>query len=501
MTERRIIGPASRPQELFLNLRDGTWKRSKYSNDNGEEVDIIIYGGQAGGGKSFSALLHHLKYINDPNYRGLVIRRTTPMLMKPGAIWDEAKALYKEVDPNCQIKIKDLKIIFSSGAEVGFSHFERADNTDAYQGAQISSVVFDELTHFEESQFLYLLSRLRTKADMKPVARCTTNPDASSWVRKWVDWYLYPKGHELHGRPDPDKQGIVRWLVRKNNTMLWADSLEEMYELHGNRYPNGDLLPPDDKRQIKPLSFSFVAASVYDNPYIEPSYISFLEGLDRVSKERLLYGSWEAREESSGYFKREWVEIVPTRPLNAIKRVRAWDIAANLPSDRNPDPDYTVGTLMSKDKNGVYYVEDIVRDRRRYGGVLELIIETAKYDGEDTMIIVPRDPGAAGQAYAADLVRQLAEYGFVAKSRPTNKSKVQRFAPFAALCEAGGVRIVKGEWNEIFLNELEKFDGSRNVKDDIVDSTSDAFMQLASDIHIPDFLPPDLSAINKFKIE
>ena len=44
-------------------------------------------------GKSFASLMHHLKHIHDPNYRGITIRRTTPMLLKPGAIWDEAKAL------------------------------------------------------------------------------------------------------------------------------------------------------------------------------------------------------------------------------------------------------------------------------------------------------------------------------------------------------------------------------------------------------------------------
>jgi len=466
MTERKVIGPASRPQELFLTLRDGTGPRSKYATEDGEEVDIVWYGGQAGGGKSFSALLHHLKYSHDPNYRGIIIRRTTPMLMKPGAIWDEAKALYREVDPNCQIKIKDLKIVMSSGAEIGFSHFERVDNTDAYQGSQLSSVVFDELTHFEESQFLYLLSRLRTKADMKPVARCTTNPDGTSWARKWIDWYLYPKDHELFGRPDPEKQGVVRWFIRKDNEMLWANSREEMFELHGKRHPDGTLYDENDKRQIKPLSFSFVAASVYDNPYIEPSYISFLEGLEHVQRERLLFGNWEARESSSGYFKKEWTPTIPLEPKHVVKRVRSWDISGSLPSDANPRPDWTAGVLMSKDKSGMYSVVDVVRDQRRYGGVVDLILETAKRDGADTLITVPQDAGAAGKAYAADLIRQIIEAGYTAKARPTNKSKVQRFAPFAALAEAGGVQIVRGEWNETYLLELERFDGSRNVKDD-----------------------------------
>lgn len=160
------VAPASIPQEEFLNA----------------EEDIVFYGGAAGGGKSFAALANHLKYIEDKHYKGVVVRRTTPMLMKQGAVWDEAKDLYRLVDPECRIRIKDRKIVFRTGAEVGFDHFERASNTDNWQGSQLSAVVMDELTHFEESQMWYLISRLRSKAKMRPNLRATMNPDPDSWV-------------------------------------------------------------------------------------------------------------------------------------------------------------------------------------------------------------------------------------------------------------------------------------------------------------------------------
>ena len=60
--------------------------------------------------------------------------------------------------------------------------------------------------------------------------------------------------------------------------------------------------------------------------------------------------------------------------------------------------------------------------------------------------------------------------------------------------------VVKGSWNDTFMLELERFDGSRSVKDDIVDSTSDAFSELASNIHIPDFTLPDMSRNNPYKM-
>ena len=153
-------------------------------------------------------------------------------------------------------------------------------------------------------------------------------------------------------------------------------------------------------------------------------------------------------------------------PTATTRRVRAWDISGTVPSELNPNPDWTAGTLMSKDRDSFYYLEDVVRDRRRHGGVFDLILETARHDGHDTLIVVPCDPGAAGKAYAASIIRDLAEHGYYARMKQTNQSKVTRFAPFAAASEAGNVRVVLGDWNEDYFKELEAFDGGRDKKDD-----------------------------------
>jgi len=474
-----VLSPASIPQEMFIN----------------SEADICFYGGQAGGGKTFSALMHHLKFADDPYYRGLILRRTTPMLMKPGAIWDEAKDIYRSVDPECQIKIKDLKVVFSSGAEVAFSHFEHVEDKDNFQGSQISSVFFDELCQFEEEQFLYLLSRLRTKAKMKPCARAAMNPDPDSFVRKWVDWYLYPQGHEFFGRPDTAKQGKVRWFVRSDDTMIWGDTKEELLR----QFPKST-----------PLSFQYISASVYDNPYIQPSYIAFLEGLGRVEKERLLYGSWEARPEGSGFFKREWVAEIPHIPdtTEFVKIVRAWDLAGSLKSDQNPDPDYSAGVKMGKTKSGRYVILDTVRFRARAGEVLQKILAIAADDGTGVDISIPSDPNSAAKAAATMMVSEIASNGFYARARPSNKSKVDRFRPFASVAEHGLVDIVKGCTDDLenktfsdnnpYYGELEKFDGGRKGHDDWCDATSDAFMALATGLSIPNFSLPDMKQSNPF---
>lgn len=463
------------------------------------EAKIVIYGGAAGGGKSFCSLLHHIKHIGDPLYRGIIIRRTVPMLTKPGAIWDEAKTLYKQIEPRVKIRHRDMKFIFPSGAEVAFSGFEREDNKENFQGAQFSSVSFDELTQFTEGQFIYLISRLRTGADVQATIRATCNPGPDSFVRQWVDWWLYPEGHELFGRPDPEKQGKIRWFVRLNNEMYWADTREEAIRLYGK--PD---LPVDHQNQVKPLSVQFISATVYDNPVMlanNPDYISFLEGLPRVEQERLLHGNWEAREEASGFFKREWLgDELNLPPTDIVGRVRAWDIAGSKPSETNPNPDWTAGVLMSRDKFGTIYIEDVVRFQANHGEVLEKIIETARHDGLDTVISIPREPGQAGMQAARYFTTQITDCGYYVKSSPTNKSKVTRFAPFAAAAEAGSIRYVRGKWNKDYFSELERFDGSKNIKDDQVDATSDGFSLLASSLQIPHFLPPEMRGINPFKL-
>nr|DAH57107.1 MAG TPA: Large subunit terminase [Caudoviricetes sp.] len=503
------IAPASKPQELFLTLRDGSGKRSKWATEDGEEVDIIFYGGQAGGGKTFASLLHHMKYIHIPYYKGIVIRRTTPMLTKPGAIWDEAKALYKEYDDKARIRNKDMKISFGpvesleKKAEVSFTHFERVDDTDNFQGSQLSSAVLDELCQFEESQFLYILSRLRTKAEMKPVLRATMNPDPDSWVKKWISYYLYPEGHEFHGRPDPSKQGVVRWFIRDGNDMIWTMSREEMFEKHGRRDSFGNLLPETDKKQIKPLSFAWISASVYDNPFIEDNYIAFLEGLPRIEKEILLYGSWEARPEGSGLVRREWFKEKDQEPAwtEIEKTVRAYDFAFTKKSDLNPFPDYTISVKMSRLKCGDYFIHDIRQTRILPGEWLEFIMQAAVEDGKHVDIIIPIDPGA-GAKFANDfLSKQISAAGYYVRQLRAQGKKADRFRPFASMVMNGGMQILKncatdyenGIYNDLsfFYNQLESFDGSRSTsqrKDDLCDGCADAFEACASTIVIPDFL-------------
>ena len=100
-----------------------------------------------------------------------------------------------------------------------------------------------------------------------------------------------------------------------------------------------------------------IGSTVYDNPYISKAYIGKLKEQSRVEQDRLLHGSWTAREESSGYFKKSWLTPIKYAKGNSVAKVRAWDLAASVPSETYRDPDWTAGVLMSKDKDKNYTIE------------------------------------------------------------------------------------------------------------------------------------------------
>lgn len=169
-----------------------------------------------------------------------------------------------------------------------------------------------------------------------------------------------------------------------------------------------------------------------------------------------------------GLFKRHWFEIVDAVPAQA-KRCRAWDLAAT-----EGGGDWTAGVRVAV-HDGIFYVEDVQRAQLSPGGVERLLKSTATSDGQAVSIRLPQDPGAAGKTDAASKIKLLA--GFDVRAKPVSGSKEQRAAPAAAQAEAGNVKLVRGGWNEMFLDEISLFPGAAH--DDQVDAFSDAVSELA----------------------
>ncbi|WP_236762495.1 phage terminase large subunit [Agrobacterium tumefaciens] len=199
-----------------------------------------------------------------------------------------------------------------------------------------------------------------------------------------------------------------------------------------------------------------------------------IERLKRAKGSYAYSGQYQQRPapRSGGMFQRGDFEIVDAVPAGA-KRCRAWDFAATQPKP-GKQPDWTVGLRMAY-HGGIFYVEDVRRDRWSPADVEKNLKSTATQDGLLVRIRMPEDPGAAGKSDAATKLKLLAGYN-VAAIRPTGEKSV-RAKPASAQAEAGNVKLVRGVWNETFLDEVCSFPNAQH--DDQVDAFADALNELA----------------------
>lgn len=176
-----------------------------------------------------------------------------------------------------------------------------------------------------------------------------------------------------------------------------------------------------------------------------------------------------------GMFKREWFGVVDAAPKG--RRIcRGWDLAGTEESS-DSQAAYTAGVRISE-VDGYYYIEDVRRERLSPAGVERMMLNTAKQDGRSVIIDFPQDPGQAGKSQAQHLVRMLV--GYVAKFSPESGSKITRAEAFAAQAEAGNVKLVKGDWNEAYLDEMCAFPNSKYK--DQADASSRAFHRLHANL-------------------
>lgn len=244
------------------------------------QADIALYGGSAGGGKSFSLLLSPLYYLDNPKFNAVFFRRTMVDIKNPGGLWDESKNIYYHVNGHPQEQ--SAKWTFPSKAIIKFAHLEYDSSVYSWQGAAINLLIFDELTHFTDAQFWYLLSRNRSVSGIKPLVRASTNPDKDCWVRRLISWWIGKDGF-----PIPERSGVLRWFIRSGGDLVWADSADEL--LHRQ----SDL--PIEKRST-PKSFTFISAKLTDNQILmraNPEYLSNLMAQNPVERAKLLDGNWD----------------------------------------------------------------------------------------------------------------------------------------------------------------------------------------------------------------
>ena len=428
----------------------------------------MIYGGAAGGGKSYAILMEPLRHIGNGQFGAVIFRQNANQVTNEGGLWDTSQEIYHGIGK--AIKSPRPMWRFPSGARVTFSHLENNEAVHKWQGSQICLIEFDELTHFTEYQFFYMLSRNRSTCGVKPYVRATCNPDAESWVAPFIQWWWDPET----GYAIPERSGKIRYMIRRDNIIHWGDTKEELWEKF-------DLQTDEDKAAVK--SVTFIASSLKDNQILmkaDPGYMANLLALSIVEQERLLRGNWKIKSAAGLYFKRSqipsdgWLTEIPN---DVVRWVRGWDLAAT-DEDENGDPAYTAGVLIGRRRNGRFVVADVTNKRLKAAGVREHIKSTAVMDKarfkSKYKVRLPQDPGQAGKDQAENFIKFLA--GFSVTTERESGSKETRAEPFAAQWQHGNVDIVIGEWNEMYIQQLEAFPESKFK--DMVDATSSAFNEL-----------------------
>jgi len=478
-------GPCSKRQDMYM-FRE-RYAKDKDGNRVKEKVDVTLFGGAAGSGKSEIGVIDFLKYTDIPNFIGVITRRTTPQLHGPGGILTKCRRVFSKVygPDECIWRAKDGKFVFPhSGAEIYLRHFEDERAADNWQGSEANLYYIDEATQFTKFMVQYIMSRMRNPScpQVKPHLKMTCNPDESHFLKDWVVPYL-----QEDGTPDRSKDGWVRYFTFYDGDFVWGDSREELAKRYGIKEEDA-------------LSFTFISANVFDNPIVQeinPQYVSWLKGLRGVEKERLLNGNWYVREESSTYFNRDWCEeITYLDESEVLETVRTFDMAGTLPSDLNRSPDYTATVRMRKTKDGDYIVDDARRTRIRHGEWVSFILTCAENDPPNTRYYIPEDPNPMAKKANALLIKELIEAGLDARRiKTSNTGKLDRFRPFSAMAEIGGIKFLENcgidyannviNSNDFLYRELEVFTGQRRrgeaFHDDLADCCSDAFYVLASD--------------------
>ena len=208
----------------------------------------VLYGGAAGGGKSFAMIVDPLRYCHKKAHRALILRRSMPELRE---MIDKSRELYPQAFPGAKFREVEKLWNFPSGAKVEFGFLERDADVYRYQGQAYSWIGFDEITHLPtEFSWNYLASRLRTTdPEIETYLRCTANPGGvgATWVKRR---YIEPS--------------------ESNTSFTGTDGLTR----------------------------KFIPAKLADNPYLanDGVYEQMLKSLPPIQRRQLLEGNWEVAE-------------------------------------------------------------------------------------------------------------------------------------------------------------------------------------------------------------
>jgi predicted phage terminase large subunit-like protein len=404
-----------------------------------------LMGGAAGGGKTAVLLAWALEGADTPGYSAIIFRRTLPEHKQSGGFiplsheWLAGKP--------AQWNGSESKWTFPSGATLRFASMQHEMDMYRFQGGQYIRAVFDELTHFSEASYLWIMSRLRRRADFpfQPAIRSGSNPGGAGmrWVR---DRFLTDEA--------------MRALRAGESGTFWKDGR------------------------------AFVPSRLDDNPFLDrDDYRRKLQHLPPVLRERLLNGDWTVSEDGVidpgwfRYFEADGSILRAMRPdgttldggvvdCRECCRFASIDTAGTdedaVRKSRGKDPSWTVASVWDYwPARRFLFLRHVMRRRVGWTDLKESVSQTLVDWGVQEVLT---EDAHFGRALAAELRSR----GFnVRLVSPAGKSKLERSVPLQNKLEAGEVYFPRS--NSSWLNEWEaEFISWRGHPDDAADQIDTA---------------------------
>jgi predicted phage terminase large subunit-like protein len=433
-------------------------------------VDCLeaFYGGAGGGGKSDALLMAALQYADIPGYNALIIRRHVADLTLPNALLDRARGWLRG---RRDVRWNESKNQwqFASGATLTFGYLAGSRDIDRYASAEFNFIAVDELTQFSEKMYLDLFARLRA-----PACPACKVEMLSRGHRDRV--------HQQHKKDCSECIEIERQrfrVVRKETEHVEAAHIPLRMRSASN--PGNVGHDWVKRRFVERLGAPggdriFIPARLDENPHINrEDYVKSLLNLDPVTRARILKGDWEARS-SRSVIKREWFEVIDAPPAD-LSVVRYWDTAYQ----KKKTSDFTVGVKYAIARNGLSFILHVARTQATPHEVETFIANLAGQDSRSIRIILQQEPGS-GSALWIDSMQRGALLGYPVYADQVKGSKFERSQPFRAAAESGKIKLLRGAWNDAFLEECEQFspDEREYEHDDQVDAACGAFNYLAA---------------------
>lgn len=401
---------------------------------------LIAGGGRSG--KTSGALMRMLKYADVPGYSAICLRRNYAQMIKADAIMARAIEWWRG-RPGVKWDAQNHMFYFACPgggvSQVGFGHMESALSFYDYQGSVAHSVFFDELTHFERQQYMYLFSR-QSKPAISPLA-------SGRQTLSLADIPLF-----IGGSANPGGTGHS-WV-------------KERFIDPETRNPRAVWIP----------------ANVEDNPSIDlESYEESLRELDPVTRAQLRHGSWDELEAGDFFDQSNFVYVDEPSPY-FDSTVRFWDLASKE-AKKGKDPDYTASCLMgfvnvSPNPGSPVppelhiYVLDVTEDRWSAGDVP---VRVGVQAAQDTRMVAVRwemEGGSSGEI-ASEKAMKPELRGYDADGIRSTGSKMDRARPFAGKVAQRKVFVLKKAWTKKWADQHHRFPAVDH--DDMVDATSGAY--------------------------